>query len=327
MSLNPNLSTAAEEMAKVTSSSLAVSVLIATRNRSSLLEQTIGRLVQQDIPKSEWELIIIDNGSSDATQETLARVRRRLPLVVFREPRPGKNQALNRALPHVRGDLVAFTDDDIIPDPGWLRNLLEAAQRWPDDTIFGGLIEPLFPAGAPSWLQDPGFRYGSMAFAHYAPAPGEGPVDELPFGPNLAIRREVLANDRFSESIGPSPMGSESELLMRLRARGHRCIYVPSARVEHEVRMEQTSFSWFYDRAFRFGRTEAQLEPPTIRTFRGVPLHLFRRTAVVLARRAVNVFGNARVRCELGMDFYRLYGNMHEYRRRETRTEYNEHAG
>ena len=77
---------------------LDLSVLIATRDRSKLLEATLDHLRYQDLLDIRWEVIVVDNGSVDDTPFVLTRAREQLPLVTLHEPRPGKNRALNSAL-------------------------------------------------------------------------------------------------------------------------------------------------------------------------------------------------------------------------------------
>ena len=182
---------------------LDVSVLIATRNRSHLLRQTLEHLARQEVGKLRWEVIVVDNGSDDDTPVVLENMKDRLPLVTLSEPTPGKNRALNRGLDVSRGRLYVFTDNDIIPDPQWLEELQVASSRWPDATIFGGLIEPLFPANAPDWSKN---REGPLksAYGWYVQDQNEGYMELLPYGANMAVRASVFDTYRYLESIGPS---------------------------------------------------------------------------------------------------------------------------
>ena len=212
-------------------------VIIATRDRARLLEDTLADLARQELGGRSWELIVVDNGSTDGTSALLEGREGSLPLTILYEPEPGKNRALNRAWPHASGDLLVFTDDDVRTDPGWLRSLLEAAERWPDDNLFGGRIDPVFPDSCPAWLTAPAFPHRRWAFTTYAPRDDEGPTSETPLGPNLAIRANTMPPGGFDESIGPRgpsyAMGSEVELMLRLYRRGEQFIYVPDACVHH----------------------------------------------------------------------------------------------
>ena len=172
---------------------------------------------------------------------------------------------MNRALPEARGNLILFTDDDILPVPSWLKDYHEGAERWPGQEIFCGPVEPLFPPGTPETLRYPSFRYASVAYVYFLPSGGEGLIDWLPVGPNYAVRSRTLRSYEFCETIGPTDgpnfaLGDETELLERLTARGERCVHLPGARVSHIVREEQLTLRWLMGRGFRYGRCLIRLE-------------------------------------------------------------------
>jgi glycosyltransferase involved in cell wall biosynthesis len=242
-------------------SSKDASVILATRNRDDVLAQTLSHLGRQATGDLSWEVIVVDNGSTDGTSGVLADAARRLPLVSLRESAPGKNRALNQALAVARGELLIFTDDDVIADPGWIANLVGASRRWPTATIFGGRIQLAFPPGTPAWLKEP--LHGAMNFARYAPAEPEGQTTHLPNGPNFAVRATALQGLRYREDIGPQAgtayaMGSETELIVRLRERGATMVYVPSATVEHVVQPNQLTDRYLFGRSYRLGRGQVR---------------------------------------------------------------------
>lgn len=290
------------------------SVIIATRNRARLLEATLGHLRNQDLVNARWELIVVDNNSEDETPAVVARAGAHLPVVALREPRAGQNRARNRALEVARGELLVFTDDDVVPDPRWLAELIGATRRWPDHNIFCGRISPLYPAETPEWLRS------AVDIVRFEPAVNEGPLspDLLPYSPNMAFRNCILANVKFSEHIGPQgtdyAMGSETELLRRLRAAGAEIVYVPSARVEHVIQEHQLTIKSLRGRSFRAGRGLTRLEPDfqSARLF-GAPRWLWRALAAAWLRYASSVFSGRRTRFELGQRFHYLRGCVAEY--------------
>src|ERR1700740_1350299 len=97
-----------------------LTVLAATRNRASSLGPVLTAFAALRPPSGGWRLVIVDNGSTDATQDVLAAFADRLPLVVLHCARPGMNAALNVGVGAMIGDLLVKTDDDVLPDPGWL---------------------------------------------------------------------------------------------------------------------------------------------------------------------------------------------------------------
>jgi len=294
-----------------------VSVLLATRDRSELLRQTLDHLARQQAGALRWEIIVVDNGSTDRTPEVLADARSKLPLTTIHEPLSGKSRAVNRALDAARGELLILTDDDVIADPGWLGELHAASERWPRGALLGGRIEPRFPPGTPAWLERHPFAV--TAFARYEPANGEGVVRCTPFGPNLALRRSTIGDVRFNESIGPNgrtyPMGCETELLRRLADRGAISVYVPSARVQHVVRPEQVRPAWLALRAFNFGRGHArELPDPPGPWLLGAPRYLWRQVAEAWLATLAGALRDEAERFSRRVRLHWLRGILHEYR-------------
>jgi len=256
-----------------------LTVLLATRNRANLLRGVLETYLNLPLPMTGWKLVVVDNGSTDETAQVLAAFADRLPLQSVLEPTLGKNFALNRGLAAAEGDLVVFTDDDAFPHPRWLVELRKAADAHSEFTMFGGAIVPRWQVAPPPWVQwidDPGPVYTITD-----PALQEGPVDEvLIFGPNMAVRNSVFqAGTRFDPSIGPRgtsyPMGSETELLVRLGRQGHKAWHVPGAVVEHFIREEQLKKDWVLQRATRWGRGRFRMSQKS-RLWLGLPHHLFR---------------------------------------------------
>jgi hypothetical protein len=292
---------------------LDLSVLLSTRDRARLLRATLERFAALDMGGASWELIAIDNGSRDETRAVLEAARARLPLTVLEEPRPGKNRALNQALPLARGGLLVFTDDDVEPVPRWLAELLAASRRFPGHDIFAGPVTPRFPPGTPAWLAEHPFCEG--AFARYRPAEREGPVEVLPFGPNFAVRARRMAGFAYCEDIGSQGsegdlLGSEMELLERLRAAGAGIVFVPAAGVGHVVLEHQIALPWLFRRSFRLGRTHARLRREG-RLFAG-PLGLSLRLSNAWVRHALSRFRGEQARFESGIRLYGIRGLLYE---------------
>ena len=237
-----------------------VAIVIATRHRARELAGTLRSLAAMDGSGLEWEVVVVNNGADPETRRVAVEAATELRLRCLDEPTAGKNRALNRALHTVHCALVAFTDDDVVVDRGWLTALWQGAARWPDASIFGGRILPQWPDGSPPAdhaLFD--HAYAIADFAHGERAYSSGYV----YGPNMAIRSRVFDEGwRFNEQVGPDGThtyisGSETSLTVALEKAGHRAVYLPHALVHHQIRSEQLTNRWLYGRAFRRGRTEA----------------------------------------------------------------------
>jgi len=244
-----------------------LTLLLATRDRAATLEATLTSLAQLEQPRGGWRLVLVDNGSSDRTRAVAESFGRALPLEYVYEPSAGKNAALNTGLEHIAGDLIVFTDDDVVPRPDWLRRIREAADRQARFSIFGGPVLPMWKSPPPSWILE--WVPLGPTYTILSPCP-EGPhISARVYGPNMAIRESVFAEGyRFDERIGPrgkrSPMGSETELLLRLEKSGHKAWHCPRAVVHHVIRPEQLTEPWVLSRAFRFGRGMYRLQETTL---------------------------------------------------------------
>ncbi len=236
-----------------------LTVLIATRNRARTLPAVLESYCQLNEPRGGWKLLLVDNGSTDGTQDVVRSFAHRLPVAFARNHRVGKNAALNTGLRFVEGDLIVFSDDDAFPRRDWLVRLREAADSRPEFDMFGGVVEPRWQCQPPKWLIDAVPRGSTYTLSE--PYLREGPVDAgRLFGPNMAIRSRVFdAGRRFHLSIGPETgrwyaMGSETEFVLRLQQDGGAAWWVESAIVEHYVRREQLRALWLLGRAIRAGR-------------------------------------------------------------------------
>jgi glycosyltransferase involved in cell wall biosynthesis len=237
-----------------------ITVIISTRNRSGMLASTLTSLSEQDF-HLPWELLVVDNGSTDETSDVLADFSRRvptLPMRILQENTPGKSRALNRAVRYARSRLIAFTDDDVLVASDWIRSFVRGAQVFTSASVFCGPIQPLFPIDTPIWMRQHG--WAETAFGRFDPQPAEGalPPPALPFGANFCVRTDVLSGMEFRIDLGPAAsglMGEDTEFLRRLRKRQVEFVYLLAARIIHRLRPEQVTLPWLFERAFNFGRT------------------------------------------------------------------------
>ena len=147
---------------------MKISIVMATYNRNDVLRQTLQGFVNLDVTGLDWEVVLVDNAGNDETARISESFSVLIPLKFLVEKAPGKNNALNSALDHAAGDLIIFTDDDVIPDKAWVKSLVAAANRWADADLFGGRILPKFPEGmtAPS-IDDPVFMRVAYVISNF----------------------------------------------------------------------------------------------------------------------------------------------------------------
>ena len=164
-------------------------VAICTWNRAPLLSRVLDRLARIHHPTGGWEVVVVNNGSTDDTDHVLDVFADRLPLRRAFEQAAGLSHARNCAVRHTTGDYIAWTDDDVLVDADWLSAYERAIERHPEAAVFGGPVRPCFEGAPPPWLLT-GWNEISEAFA--ARDLGDEPVElrdgALPYGANFVVR-------------------------------------------------------------------------------------------------------------------------------------------
>jgi len=228
----------------------------------------------------EWEVLVVDNNSRDATRRVVEDFCSRYP-ARFRylyEPQPGKSYALNAGIRDARGDVLAFMDDDVTVEAAWLERLTASLR---DEACAGAggriLLDPSF--SPPPWLglQEPWNLGGVLAQFDLGDRPCE--LHRPPYGANMAFRREMFGKyGGFRTDLGPRTgsqiRGEDTELGRRLLAAGERLRYEPSATVYHPVPEERVRKSYFLSWYFDHGRAMVR-EWPRAPNILGIPRRCF----------------------------------------------------
>jgi glycosyltransferase involved in cell wall biosynthesis len=242
-----------------------VTVAICTWNRASLLDQTLARLAELAVPDAfAWEVLVVDNGSTDETAEVLARHAAALPLRCAREERRGLSHARNRAAAEARGELIAWTDDDVQVDTDWLTAYADGTRQFPDADFFGGPILPWFDAAPPEWIAASLSVIGS-AFALCDLGPSRRPLtaQRLPYGANFAVRTAAQRRHLFDPALGRVGdellSGDENEMMRRMLTDGHAGMWLPEARVRHLVPRERMTLDYVRQYYRGIGRTDVRV--------------------------------------------------------------------
>ncbi len=272
-----------------------ISVLIATRDRAALLRDTLAAIAVQEAPGTPVEILVADNGSVDDTREVVREASAALPWPVhyLYESRSGKSHALNSALAQVRGDLLVFTDDDVLPARGWLKAYATALAETGADYAVGRIL-PLWEAPPPAWMSTA--LYGVLAVPDGGTArlriTGEENSEIMPLGANMAVRRHVVDriggwNTTLGKLQGTLRTGEDHEFALRMSSAGFTGVYEPSAEVQHRVPADRLQLSYFRRWFFDNGGIEAGLEdryPTTTKYVCRVPRHLWRQSLDDLGR-------------------------------------------
>jgi glucosyl-dolichyl phosphate glucuronosyltransferase len=266
-----------------------LTVAICTWNRCELLRQTLEQMTSlQPPPGAGWELLVVNNNCTDATDEVIAAYADRLPIRRIFEPEPGQSNARNAAVREAAGEYIVWTDDDVLVDPQWLVAYQAGFDRWAEASIFGGPIAPWFDGTPPDWLVAvlPQVE-GAYAIRDLGPDPVALGHDTYPFGANMAFRTDVLRRNAYDPALGLRPgssvRGEEMTLTRRLLALGERGWWVPGARVRHFIPRERQNLRYLRDYYFGGGKLLAALEDghaPYAPRFLGRPLWLWKQAVL-----------------------------------------------
>ena len=242
----------------------SLTVLIPTYNRAEILRETLAAMCRVDCGGLDVRFEVIENGSRDHTQNVVKGFAGQLPVRYLYEPRPGKNNALNKAIDEVDlGEIIVCTDDDVIPNPDWLKRVVEVTERWPQYDVFGGAIYSIWPDGHPPKWWGVGPQGERWNLAGHGQNIGDKdcvyPPNLAPCGPNLWVRKKVFNRGyRFDGQIGLNAeinvMGDEGAFLNMLRKEGYVFVYSPYPVVGHRIQREMLSPAGIRRRVISEGR-------------------------------------------------------------------------
>ena len=264
---------------------MTISVIIATRDRAAQLADTLAAITaQQDQP---FEIVVADNASKDDTATVVeAASRRGSQIVYIYEPKPGKSNALNTAIARARGDLLVFTDDDVLPSTGWLAAYARVFQET-DADFAAGRILPRWQVPPPAWMSPA--LHGVLSVADGGTrrlSIRDGAKDAImPLGANMAVRRRVLDriggwNTDLGKLQGTLRTGEDHDFFLRMIDAGFHGVFEPEALVEHRVPAERLKLRYFHRWFYDNGKIDAQMEaryPTTDSYFLGLPRYLWRQ--------------------------------------------------
>lgn len=230
-----------------------LTVAVCTHDRPAWLRRCLRALVDQVDDSGDSgavEVLVVDNAPAD--DATAAVVAELSGVRYVREPTPGLDFARNRAVAEATGDLIAFVDDDVVVDEGWLAALRQAWGDHPDAGCVTGLVLPLELASDAqvAFERYGGFRRGFETVRYDRPTVAGNPC--YPFGAgifgsgcNMSFRRGLVAElggfDVALDTGPPLPGGGDLDMFARVVRTGHPLVYEPRAAVRHEHRREHAA--------------------------------------------------------------------------------------
>ena len=267
----------------------AVSVVLCTWNRATLLEGALEALTGQHTPP-EYEILVVDNNSTDDSRgivERFAASHRELRYVF--EASQGLSYARNTGIAHTSGAIVAFTDDDVRVPADWVRSIVETGEQYRNAAYFGGPVRPVWTQPPPEWLIEE--AWSGLGVQSYGERMCRTDTDRpiCLIGANLMIRRHVLeavgafdpAVQRVRNGIGST---EDDEYQRRIWMTGAHGVYEPRLAVHALVTEDRLTKSYHRRWHFGHGRHVARMRLPEMERSRrhvlGVPAHLVRQAAL-----------------------------------------------
>lgn len=248
---------------------IQISVIIPTKNRAASLERTLKSIVSQTLDNSLFEVIIVDNGSTDTTKELsthYATIFKNLKYVF--EEKAGLHYGRHAGLLAASGDILTYADDDIEAFPTWLEAILSSFKN-PQVDLVGGKNIPLFENNPPQWLIEMwNFRHPEGKYLGYLSILDFGDDAKIiePYfiwGCNFSVRKETLT---AAKGFHPDGMPSE-KLIFRgdgesyiskfVEERGQKAYYNPEASVKHIIPASRMTVDYFQRRAYAQGISDS----------------------------------------------------------------------
>ncbi len=243
---------------------MEISVAICTYNRADRLTLSLESLCQQTLTFDDFEILVIDNASSDRTPQVCTEYQSSLPnLKYIYEPVRGLSKARNTACQQAQGKYIAYLDDDAIACPIWLETILQVFKNiQPTPIGMGGAIYPLWEIPKPEWMHK--YMEDLFTVLDYGDRPRWFESDKFPYGANMTYQRPaLLAVGGFSENLGrkgQNLLSEEEHLLnLQLQNQGGKFYYHPQAAVEHWIPKERINPNWLVRRSYWQGRSVAMV--------------------------------------------------------------------
>ena len=247
------------------SESTQYSVVLCTHNHADRLKTTLSGLNALRQPEAAWELLIINNASTDETQEVLNRNDWRLgdlPVRIVFEPKLGIANARNSGIKESNGEYVIFLDDDETPESNWLVEYELAIHEWHPDAL-GGCIEVLFEgSNRPQWLQDDLLGFLGQ-LSHGTESKWLLESNTSIFTGNAGFRKSIFEKiGYFDTNLGREGIrnsgGEDVDMYRRMVDSNMKIRWVPDAVIYHRIQASKLRKSYFHELHFRQGLMEGR---------------------------------------------------------------------
>jgi glycosyltransferase involved in cell wall biosynthesis len=242
---------------------MLVSVVICSYNRATYIGGALDSLYQQTASKDNFEVIVVDNNSTDDTEQVVAKWRAENEEGHFRystETNQGASFARNTGAAAAKGQWLCFMDDDAVATPSYIENIIQHIHTKPEAIGFGGRIIPKYIPSEPKWMS----YYVSSLVGNFDYAPNACAFEngKYPIESNMIVKKDIYEsiggfNTALPGVVGTLRIGGEGkELFYKILALGHTIYYDPSICVHHVVEVKKLTLEYMYRVASGIGRGE-----------------------------------------------------------------------
>jgi glycosyltransferase involved in cell wall biosynthesis len=242
---------------------MLVSVVICSYNRAAYISGALDSLYQQTASKDDFEVIVVDNNSTDGTEQVVSKWRSENTEGYFHystETNQGASYARNTGAKLAKGQWLCFMDDDAIATPSYIENIIKHIHAKPEAIGFGGRIIPKYIPSEPKWMS----YYVSSLVGNfdYAPTACAFENGKYPIESNMIVKKDIYDsiggfNTALPGVVGTLRIGGEGkELFYKILALGHTIYYDPSICVHHVVEVKKLTSEYMYRVASGIGRGE-----------------------------------------------------------------------
>lgn len=240
-----------------------ITVIICTYNREKYIGQLLDSLAKNDYPESDYEIVLVNNNSTDNTRLICERFAANHQNISFRyveEHEQGLSAARNRGIKEAKGDIVIYVDDDALVDSDYIRTYAEHFSSFPETMAAGGPIEPLYETAEPSWMS-PYTKALLTAWMNYGDKVREYPSGRFPGGGNAAYRKSVFDKvGLFNTDLGRKGTAllasEEKDIFDKMRQLGMRVLYLPTPVLHHIIPQAKLEEPYFDRLTLQIGRSE-----------------------------------------------------------------------
>lgn len=242
---------------------IMISVIICTYNREKYIYETLRRVACNNFNKAAYEIILVNNNSTDSTDAECQRFMADYPDTTCRyyiETNQGLSFARNRGIKESNGGIVVFLDDDSYIESDYLANLHLQMENHPEAAAFGGKIIPQFESGVtPRWICK--WTYSWVSAIDKGSKTCEFSDGSYPIGANMGFRRKTIDKiGSFNTALGRTKKnllgGEEKDIFNRLRAEGGHVLYFPNITIHHVIPDSRTTKAYIEKLGFGVGTSE-----------------------------------------------------------------------